>query len=181
MDEIYLEELPRNIWLGVSVEDQQRADERVPVLLGVEAAVRFVSAEPLLGPVDLRNVSAGRDQSPDHTNALTGLTCSSHPPEIGPKLHWVIAGGESGPHARPCDLAWLRFLRDQCQRAGTRFFCKQLGAKPYIDHSPQPAASLAAHYGVGPLVAEFLKLRDGKGGVPEEWPYDLRVREYPHV
>lgn len=99
---------PRNVWLGVSVEDQQRADLRIPALLDTPAAVRFLSCEPLLGPVDL-NVSSfiGGDW-------LKGL-------------HWVIAGGESGRGHRPLDLDWVRTLRDQCEAASVAFLFKQVG------------------------------------------------------
>lgn len=90
------------VWLGVSVEDQAAADERIPLLLQTPAAVRFISAEPLLGPISL-------------------------PPLA--RLDWVIVGGESGRHARPIDLAWARALRDQCIPAGVPFLFKQWGGR----------------------------------------------------
>lgn len=96
--------LLRNVWLGASVEDQQRADERIPHLLRCPAAVRFLSVEPLLGPVDLR----------DHLDG--------NPPG------WVITGGESGPRARPCGVNWIRSIVAQCQAAGVPVFVKQLGS-----------------------------------------------------
>lgn len=116
-----------NVWLGVSVEDQQRADERIPLLLKTPAAVRFVSAEPLLGPVDLRNI--GARSGPVKIDALTG--CWSVPSNLDgharqePRISWVIAGAESGPGARPMDLQWARALRDQCVAAGVPYFFKQ--------------------------------------------------------
>lgn len=88
-----------NIWLGVSVENQAWADERIPLLLDTPAAVRFISAEPLLGPLDLTRYSA---------------------------LDLCIVGGESGPGKRPVDLAWLRSIRDQCMAAGVPLFVKQI-------------------------------------------------------
>ncbi|MDQ2874402.1 MAG: phage Gp37/Gp68 family protein [Actinomycetota bacterium] len=94
-----------NVWLGVSVEDQKWADIRIPALLETPAAVRFLSCEPLLGPVD------GLD--------LDGIG-------------WLIAGGESGPGARPMRPAWATSLRDQCQAAGVPFFFKQWGAYRWI-------------------------------------------------
>lgn len=97
-----------NVWLGTSVEDQRRADERVPDLLATPAAIRFVSAEPLLGPIDLRAIRWG------HSNALM-------------RLDWIIAGGESGPGARPMHPDWTRSLRGQCAAAGVAFFLKQWG------------------------------------------------------
>jgi len=98
-----------NIWMGVSAEDQSHADERIPKLLRFPAAVRFVSCEPLLFPIDLRQY------------ALAGWH------KFSPKLHWVIAGGESGPEARPMHPDWVRSLRDQCQEVDTPFFFKQWG------------------------------------------------------
>ena len=103
-----------NVWLGVTVEDQQRADERIPYLLECPAAVRFVSAEPLLGPIDLR--------------AWLG------PVSTWERLDWVICGGESGPGAQPMHPDWARALRDQCVSAGVPFFFKQWGA---WHHDPQ--------------------------------------------
>ncbi len=92
---------PDNIWQGVSVEDQRRADERIPLLLQTQAAVRFLSVEPLLGPVTLGKYLA--------------------------KIGWVIVGGESGPNARPMQAAWVKSLRDQCIGASIPFFFKQWG------------------------------------------------------
>lgn len=97
-----------NVWIGVSVEDQATADERIPLLRHTPAAVRWVSAEPLLGPVDIgriRRDGAGQDGNID----------------------WIVAGGESGPHARPMHPDWARSLRDQCSAAGVPFLFKQWG------------------------------------------------------
>lgn len=101
---------PANVWLGTTVEDQTRADERIPALLAIPARVRFLSCEPLLGPVDLRLLGILQDAS-----------------EGSPSLHWVICGGESGPNARPMHPAWARSLRDQCAAAGVPFHFKQWG------------------------------------------------------
>lgn len=145
----------RNVWLGVSVEDQKTADERIPILLQAPAAVRFVSAEPLLGPVDLaqcvgqaifwRNVN-----DPDR------------------RLDWIIAGGESGPGARPCGVAWIRSIVQQCRAAAVPCFVKQLGAYAVLD--PRYDRSIPGW---------TRRLKDGKGAWMEEWPADLRVREWP--
>ena len=114
-----------NVWLGVSVEDQQRANERVPVLLETPAAVRFVSAEPLLGPVDLSWIVFDDISVVD---ALTGMHGFPVPHAQGSaRLDWVIVGGESGQDARPMHAGWARFLRDQCAMTGTPFFFKQWG------------------------------------------------------
>ncbi len=104
-----------NVWLGVSVEDQTTADERIPLLLQTPAAVHFVSCEPLLGPVDLNK--AHGFQRP-----IYGDTGGYPPPE---RLDWVICGGESGPGARPMHPDWARSLRDQCADAGVPYFFKQ--------------------------------------------------------
>lgn len=116
-----------HIWWGVSVEDQQAADERIPLLLQTPAAVRFVSCEPLLGPVDLRSIHAG-DAGPDGNkwmDALMELYCGD--PTMGRGIDWVIVGGESGHGARPMHPAWPRNIRDQCVAAGVPFFFKQWG------------------------------------------------------
>ena len=107
-----------NVWLGVSVEDQRRADERIPLLLRTPAAVRWVSAEPLLGRLDVRDwlprTATGR-----HLPALRGMPIRG--------VDWIVVGGESGPRARPMHPDWARSLRDQCAAAGVPFFFKQWG------------------------------------------------------
>ena len=124
------EPLP-NVWLGVSVEDQKTANERIPILLDTQAAIRWISAEPLLGPVDLTKITWGDDFIWACTDALSGVdTCLEFPGEPRPsksKLDWVVAGGESGKDARPMHPDWARSLRDQCQAAGVPFFFKQWG------------------------------------------------------
>lgn len=119
-----------NLWLGVSVEDQQTAIERIPLLLKTFAAVRFVSYEPALGPVNLRHLDCDGHGSQEflQINALTGRHSDmGRPVEMLPHLDWVIAGGESGPNARPAHPDWFRSVRDQCQSAGVPFFFKQWG------------------------------------------------------
>lgn len=112
----YILPLP-NVWLGVSVEDQAAADERIPLLLRTPAAVRWISAEPLFGPVDLSHYLVD-----DWTRI--GDDVHYH---VGDSLHWVVVGGESGPGARPMHPDWARSLRDQCQAAGVAYFFKQWG------------------------------------------------------
>jgi len=123
-----------NVWLGVSAEDQKRADERIPDLLSTPAAVRFVSAEPLLDLIDLRSISNGHW----FCNALTGARW--HDAEGGAtdkieRLDWVIAGGESGKSARPMHPDWARSLRDQCTGSGVAFFFKQYGEWGPMKHT----------------------------------------------
>lgn len=105
---------PANVWLGVSAEDQATADRRIPLLLQTPAVVRFVSCEPLLGPVDLT-----------HSRALGADT------NLG-GIDWIIVGGESGPHARPMRLAWASSLVVQARDLGASVFVKQLGARPVV-------------------------------------------------
>jgi protein gp37 len=141
-----------NVWLGVTAEDQERADERIPELLATPAARRFVSVEPMLGPVDLTEIVIRHRVGEQHINALH---CEEDPEdcgEIGPAtLDWVIVGGESGPGSRPMHPQWARDLRDQCQAAGTAFFMKQM------------------HVG-GKLVKDVAR-----------FPEDLRVQEFPNA
>ncbi|MGH3656696.1 MAG: phage Gp37/Gp68 family protein [Micromonosporaceae bacterium] len=132
-----------NVWLGVSAENQQWADIRVPALLDTPAAVRFVSAEPMLGPIDLTPyLDLVEYQGGEHRPDV------GHIAWYGPRLGWVIVGGESGPRARLMHLDWARDLRDQCEAAGVPFFFKQAGSV------------LARRWGC----------TDPKGHNPDEWP-----------
>jgi protein gp37 len=155
---------PPNIWLGVSVEDQATAGERIPLLLQTPAAVRFVSYEPALEQVDFQDY----------------LPTSFKPWHFLPNggyLDWLIVGGESGPHARPFDLAWARSAIAQCREAGAACFVKQLGAKP-MDVPPPPPGG--RYIGERPGQLWQVLLRDNKGGDQAEWPEDVRVREWPN-
>jgi len=153
-----------HIWLGVSVEDQGTADERIPLLLQTPAAVRFVSYEPALGPVTFRDWLTTREPI-TRFEAFTPEAKGAYP--VAPTelvrggIDWVIVGGESGPRARPFDLEWARSTVRQCQRAGAACFVKQMGSN-----------AVDGEQGVLPL-------RDRKGGDPDEWPVDLVVREFP--
>lgn len=128
-----------HIWLGVSVEDQATADERIPLLLQTPSAVRFVSYEPALGPVKLKWkwVSGGR---PISGGPQVNLNKPWEEPKPTAKLDWLIAGGESGPHARPAHPDWFRAVRNQCAAAGVPFFFKQWG-----EYGPSPDAGLPDH------------------------------------
>lgn len=119
----------KNVWLGVSAEDQTRADERIPDLLATPAAVRFLSCEPLLGPIDLTKLRARHPLGPARMCALTSYWRGAG---YGAGIDWLIAGGESGPYARPMDEAWAESLRDQCKGAGVAFFMKQMAKKAPI-------------------------------------------------
>jgi len=158
-----LETLPwplPNVWLGVSVEDQTTANERVPLLVAAPAAVRFISAEPLLGPIDLTDVDIDgystmnalkgyswrevweSDWAPESTGVSLDEAKEAYIEEGGVwpptdsrahMLGWVIVGGESGAKARPMHPDWARSLRDQCAKAGVPFFFKQWGEWAPVD------------------------------------------------
>lgn len=115
-----LEKMPSNAWLGITVVNQEEADRDIPKLLANPATVRFLSVEPLLGPVDLFKVLA-------HWQADTPNSEKAHIGWGAPLIDWVIVGGESGPKARPMHPDWARRLRDQCAAAGVPFFFKQWG------------------------------------------------------
>lgn len=121
-----------NLWLGVTAENQARADERIPILLQIPAAVRFVSVEPMLGPVDLERWLPIEWSEVGETwiEAFPGKHC------YDTRLHWVICGGETGPGARPMHPDWARSLRDQCQATGVPFFLKSWGEHCYPSQMP---------------------------------------------
>lgn len=119
---------PRNVWVGTTAEDQARADERIPHLVRIPAPVRFLSVEPMLGPVDLGRCvhpASHVTDGPWHDDcAVCGARRRTG--RVG-TVDWVICGGESGPRHRPFDLDWARSLRDQCASGGVPFFFKQVG------------------------------------------------------
>lgn len=208
-----------NVWLGVSCEDQATADQRIPLLLDTPAAVRFVSCEPLLGPIDLglqsatcsccerwpsrwvrlhrpvgpdmRQLVGDRDHVADagiHRAAsnrhgalsvrtprgLLGIKPAEF--ECLPPVDWVIVGGESGAGARPCDVAWIRSIVEQCKVAGVACFVKQLGGRAVFEND---VSGFTRKDGRPDMRGLSLGLHDPKGGDPAEWPEDLRVREWP--
>lgn len=120
-----------HVWLGVTAENQEQADARIPVLLDTPAAVRFVSVEPMLGAVDLKNIDGPIGRGLSHIDALTGK--HYHDDDGGQRtdeydaLDWVICGGETGPGARMMSPQWARELRDQCASAGVPYFFNKLG------------------------------------------------------
>ena len=170
---------PAHVWAGTTVDDQRRADERIPYLLQVPARIRFLSVEPMLGSVDLTVIpanlpSSAADDGWDYFNALNGR---GYDPQQGygdgvvyPRISWVICGGESGPGARPFDLGWARALRDQCGAAQVPFFMKQMGSNA-MDSQDYPSPVTGKPY--------RLHYKHPKGGDMAEWPEDLRVREFP--
>ncbi len=166
---------PNNVWLGVSIEDQTTADQRIPILLKTPAAVRWVSAEPLLGPVDLSahvgegicSMRADKSHCDCWWDEEVAKCCSCG--QWG-YLDWVVVGGESGPGARPYDICHIRNIVKQCQTECVPVFVKQLGAKP-LHHcvSGSPIEQTGVRF----------PLKDRNGKDMTEWPADLRVREWP--
>ena len=122
-----------NVWLGVSVEDQKRADERIPLLLDTSAAVRWISAEPLLSEIDLYR---GGFSFLERMKSPNGKRYN--------RLDWCVVGGESGHGYRPMDPSWARMLREQCAAAGVPFFMKQMAGK-----KPIPEDLLIREYPIG--------------------------------
>ena len=148
-----------NIWLGVTAENQQAADERIPWLLKTPAAKRFVSVEPMLGPVDLDIINGAL--STWWQNSAIDCVDTGH-------LDWVICGGETGPGARPMHPDWARSLRDQCQSAGVPFFFKKWG-----EYSPNVTVFQDGVWQYDPV--KVGKKRAGRlldGKLWEEWPED---------
>ena len=151
---------PAHVWIGTTVEDQRRAEDRIPHLLAVPARVRFLSCEPLLEAVDLPRLDIfSNDRWPKslagepatYYDALrgeglrpswTGVSIETR----GPAISWVIVGGESGPSARPFDLAWARSIVAQCREAGVPCFVKQVGARP-VDSSRAAVHQPCIHQG----------------------------------
>jgi protein gp37 len=167
-----------NVWLGVSVENQRFAHERIPLLLSTNAAVRFLSCEPLLGPVDLTDIPG-----PFYTrfNSLDDST-------LRPAINWVIVGGESGRSAREFDLDWARTIIGDCKTASVPVFVKQVGRYPAIAND---AGGQQWPDGILPLAEDYepefqgelapLELHNAHGSDMAEWPEWLRVREFPAV
>jgi protein gp37 len=152
-----------HVWLGVSVEDQKRADERIPILIEIPAAVRFLSCEPLFETLDLSgNTLETVWVDPELANLDWGL--GEVVADEGWPIHWVICGGESGNRARPMPAEAAIKLAEDCHRAGIPFFFKQTGS----------------------VLAKSWKLKDAKGGNLDEIPDDklpaiVKVRQFPKV
>ena len=184
----WLESWPAHVWVGTTVEDQRRANERIPHLLNVPARVRFLSMEPLLESVDLTAavaelfcmkcrapVTISESGDPDDTSEgersrWVDPECPHACPDCGgetdgrypnERISWAIVGGESGPGARPFDIAWARSIVKQCDDAGVPVFVKQCGDNPVIDGA---RVKFKAHHAAD----------------PSEWPADLQRQEFPN-
>lgn len=156
-----------NVWLGVSVENQEAAEDRVAILLRVPAAIHFLSIEPLLGPVNL---------TPWLRRALPTEGTARH------AINWAIIGGESGRHARANNVRWMVDLVGQLRAAGVATFVKQLGAEPGFvleDEEARGNAMPSFHHYDAATGLYIKKLGDPKGGDPAEWPPELRIQEFP--
>lgn len=158
-----------NVWLGASVEDQTAAEDRIPEVLRCPAAVRFLSCEPLLNPVDLSAFFGG---------AYVALPGDRVERNYNFGVDWVIVGGESGPKARQCYALWIADIVRQCKRAKVPVFVKQLGAQPMLgdvgDLHGWPARNGSVDWETGRIC-----LKDSHGADMAEWPEHLRVREMP--
>lgn len=155
--------VPDNIWLGVSAEDQEMADKRIPILLSIPARVRWLSIEPMLGPV--------RIGWPD-------LNCNPSP------IQWIVVGGESGAHARSCHADWIRRLVSECRKAGVPVFVKQVGrvVHEFAEYAhcrlPGTWGNVRTSHVPGDCMVR-VHLNHPKGGDPSEWPAEFQVREFP--
>ncbi len=185
-----------NVWLGVSAENQETADERIPLLRQTPAAIRFVSYEPALAVVDFSKhlhvtwvYAAGEGEAHPSNDGRGGwwsdLGVRSDEGEL-PRPDWIIIGGESGPKARPFDLMWARVSIAQCKAAGVACFVKQLGAVPMMSNAEWQSRDTVRmlnhrnHHRV-PKGFEPIYLTNRKGGYMDEWPEILRVRQFPQV
>lgn len=161
---------PSNVAVGVSVENQMAADVRIPALIKMPARWRWVSAEPLLGPIDFTSV---RFPNGSYENVLRTEVLEFAKPIIG-KLNgidWVAVGGESGSKsvvARPCNVEWIFSIVHQGEVAGVPIYVKQLGSRP----------AMTVPDATGQLLSLPFRLKHPKGGDPAEWPEDLRVQEF---
>jgi protein gp37 len=185
-----------NVWMGISAERQKEADERIPQLLQTPAALRFVSAEPLLGPINFESWLPWPEDAPEVDGASWGCQecesdcrncpndkavyiCTEGPTDTdgAPEwvreerrtLSWIIVGGESGQNARPFDIGWAKSIVSQCSAAQVACFVKQIGSNPVIGGIE-----------VSTIVGERYP-KHKKGGDPEEWHTDIRVRQMPSL
>ena len=182
-----------NVWIGVSVENQAAADERIPLLLDTPAAVRFLSCEPLLGRLSIKDwlplpLAPG--------NVWADCLCAEIDPKDAPcvvcvaksGVDWVIVGGESGPRARPCAEEWIQSVMAQCRESRVPCFVKQMGAYVVSEHRTAPAEMMSRPEQLEPtdyapngeVWAWRAGLTDKKGADPEQFR-ELSTREFPEV
>lgn len=177
----------RNVWLGTSISDQETFDKWTAELFKLRdlSPVLFLSAEPLVGPVDLLYPSSMFPDGP--RKCCNGMECGCRGMPIDPWMLWgidlVIVGGESGYGARPCNVEWVRSIVKDCAEAGVACFVKQLGSNGVVDEGGQHDWPSGVYFD-GPEDHEHdrplsIVLRDKKGGNIDEWPADIRVRQMP--
>lgn len=157
---------PNNVWIGTSVEDQTRANTRVPLMLAIPEEVHFLSCEPLLGAVDLTRVDTTSETDPGFNSLKLDPEAEG---DLDAIVNWVIVGGESGANSRQIAVSWIEGLIFQCKANDCPVFVKQLGSRPFHDF---------AGY-LGSNIDRSLHLKHPKGGEIEEWPERFRVREFP--
>lgn len=181
-----------NVHIGTSIANQKDADKNIPYLLQIPAAVHFLSIEPLIAPVDLDPALCEIHGNEFETDAgcsecqadgyIGEMSTGNWLDPLNGGVQWVIVGGESGPGARPCDVAWIRTIVEQCTTADVPVFVKQLGAKPVVSDPPNSETSADMLWKLAlprrdangePFPA------DRKGGDITEFPEDLRVRQFP--
>ncbi|MHB1419524.1 MAG: DUF5131 family protein [Bacillota bacterium] len=126
-----------NVWLGVTAENQEMADQRIPILLQTQAAVRFVSIEPILGPVDLNHIQVNSAVSIDALRGIRHVVEYKEHQFPYPKIDWIVTGAESGPYRRLANILWFRNLRDQCMAADIPFFLKQMEINDKLVKMPE--------------------------------------------
>lgn len=162
-----LPRMPDNIWLGTTVENQETANKRIPILLEIPAEVRWLSVEPLLTEVDLSKWMGCRCPHDCFGKDPHNIYCPQSQSYVGSKASWVVVGGESGKDARPCNIDWVRSLVKQCKDASIPVFIKQMGSNPIFSAADHPG-----HYPYHCIT--------GKGGNIEEFPKHLQIREFPN-
>jgi protein gp37 len=194
---------PSNVWMGTTVEDRKHGLPRIEDLKKIPARVRFLSCEPLLEDLRLRDelvrpcrVCNGSMSVPVPGGGKSCVACLEYHQGFERGIDWVIIGGESGPGARPFDLDWARSIRDVCKADKIACFVKQLGAVPTVGYYDDAAREWFDKGGfewpdpIGwderdgqPRIDARVNVRgkDRKGGDPSEWPADLRVRQFPEV
>lgn len=166
---------PHNVWIGTSVEDKKRADERIPELVKIPARVRFLSCEPLLEAVSLDNyiLPTLRDAQEAYQGRSTDY----------PRIHWTIWGGESGPSARACNIDWIAGGVRECRKADVPSFVKQLGSNAQTSNANlydwPDKRILVDSCCIEGFAAAGLRTKNKKGGDMSEWPHELQIREFP--
>jgi protein gp37 len=170
---------PANVWMITSTENQEMLEKREPELLKIPAVVHGLSCEPLLGPLVLQGPLNG-----EFKLYLRDLSDTDSDRKGKKRIDWVIAGGESGPSARPMDVQWMVDIQKQCTQAGVAYFGKQLGAIPVTEnanlHDWPDGTRMTFQYGYPQAAGGRALLKNKKGEDPAEWPEEMRIRQWPN-